>query len=91
MLALGSRREVALALDSRPASSSQRLIWSAGEAKTAMGGLLAQELKLMRGEIDHQQLAAGLEQTRGFEDGRCGIVEKVQHLVQDHCVGGAVG
>ena len=47
-----------------------------------MGGLLAQEFKLMRREIDHEQFATRLEDTRSFGDGRGGIIEEVQHLMQ---------
>ena len=56
-----------------------------------MRGLLAQELKLVRRKVDHQKLTAGLQEPRGFGDGCGRIVEEVQHLVQDDCIGGAVG
>ena len=62
-----------------------------GKAEPPMRRLLAQELKLVRREIHHEQLAARREQTRGFRDRRAGIVEKMQHLVQHHRVSRAVG
>ncbi len=56
-----------------------------------MGRLLAQELELVRREIDHQQFAAGGEQARGFGDRGGRFVEEMQHLMHDHGVGRAVG
>ncbi len=55
-----------------------------------MRRLLAQELKLMRGEVDHQQSAAWGEQARGFGDRGGGIIEEMQHLMQDHRICRAV-
>ena len=55
-----------------------------------MRRLLAQELKLMRGEVDHQQSAAGGEQASGLGDRGGGIIEKMQHLMQDHRICRAV-
>ena len=56
-----------------------------------MRGLLAQEFELMRREVDHEQPAARLEQPCGFRDRGSRVVEEVQHLMQDHGIGGAVG
>src|SRR5262249_41240130 len=56
-----------------------------------MGRLLAQELELMRSEVDHEQSAAWLEQPRGLRNRRSGVVEEVQDLMQDHRVGCAIG
>ena len=56
-----------------------------------MGRLLAQELKLVRREIDDEQPAAGRKQARGLGNRRRRIVEEMQHLMQHHGVGRAVG
>ena len=45
----------------------------------------------MRGEIDDEQPAARRQQARRLSDRRCRIVEEVQHLMQRHGVGRAVG
>ena len=86
---LGLQLAEALHLEPRAFQQAAELI--AGEAEPPMRRLLAQELKLMRREIDHQQLAAGREHARGFGDRRGRIVEEVQHLMQHHRVGGTVG
>ena len=85
------RRKVALPLDAQPELFQPTLELIGGEAEPAMGGLLAQEFELMRREIDHEQPAARLEQPCGFRDRGSRVVEEVQHLMQDHGIGGAIG
>ena len=87
----GARRELAeaLELEARAFEPAAELI--AREAEAAMGRLLAQELELVRREIDHEKLAARLEQPRGFRDRGARIVEEMQHLMQHDGVGGAIG
>ena len=50
--------------------------------------LLAQELEIVRREIDHQQPAAGAQHARGLADRARAIVEEVQHLMDDDDVEG---
>src|SRR6185437_8445244 len=91
-LALGwLRREFAEALELEPGGFQPAAELIAGKAEAPMRRLLAQELELVRREVDHEQLAARPEQTRGFCDRRSRVVEKVQHLMQHDGVGGAVG
>ena len=54
-----------------------------GETEPAMGVLLAQKFEIVRREIDDQQPAAGPQHAHRFADGARGVVEKVQHLVND--------
>ena len=88
---LACRRKVALPLDIQTRLFQPALELIGSKAEPAMGGLLAQEFELMRREVDHQQPAARLEQPRGFGDRGCRVVEEVQHLMQDHGIGRAVG
>ena len=53
-----------------------------------MGVLLAQELEVVRGEIDDQQRAAGPQHAGGLADGARAVVEIVQHLMHEHDVEG---
>ena len=87
----GLGRELAEALELQPRAFEPAAELIRGKAEAPMRRLLAQELELMRREVDHQQFAAGREQPRGFGDRGGRIVEKMQHLMQDHRIGGAVG
>ena len=63
--------------------ASQSPISSCGEAEAAMGMRLAQELELMRREIDDEQPAAGRAARAPPRAGRARrIVEEVQHLMR---------
>ncbi len=73
---------------SRPACSSHCATVSSRKAEPAMGMLLAQELELVRGEIDHQQPALRTQHARGLADRACAVVEIVQDLMHDHEVEG---
>ena len=53
--------------------------------------LLAQELELVRGEIDHQQPARRPQHARRLVDRARAVVEEVQHLVDDDDVEGSFG
>ena len=86
---LGASSLEAFELKPRAFEHSPELIL--GEAEPPMRRLLAQELKLMRGEVDHQQFAAGGEQPRGFGDRCRRVIEEMQHLMQDHRIRRAVG
>ena len=55
-----------------------------------MGVLLAQELEVVRREIDDQQPAAGRQHARRLPDGERRIGQEVQHLMHDDGVGDAV-
>ncbi len=50
--------------------------------------LLAQELQIVRGEIDDQHRAAGTQHAGGLADGSRAVVEIVQHLMHEHDVEG---
>ena len=65
----------------RPRASIHCRIAVVGEAEPAMGVALAQELELMRREVDDEQPAAGAEHPRRLGERPLGIVEVVQHLV----------
>ena len=56
-----------------------------------MGVPLAQELELMRSEVDDQQPAAGTEHPRRLGERPLGIVEVVQHLVDRDDIEGVAG
>ena len=56
-----------------------------------MGRIARAGIRARAGEVDRQQLAAGLERAARLRRSRGRIVEEVQHLVQDDGVGGAVG
>ena len=72
----------------RPGASIHWRIAVVREAEAAMGMALAQELEIVRREIDDQQAAAGPEHPRRLGDRPLGIVEIVQHLVdRDHVEG----
>ena len=60
------------------------------EAEPVVGMLLAQELEVVRGEVDDQQPAAGREHARRLPDGERRIRQEVQHLMHDDGVGDAV-
>jgi hypothetical protein len=62
-----------------------------GKAEAAMGRLITQELQLVRGEVNHEQLASGGEQPRRLGNRGGGIIEKMQDLVQHDGVGHAIG
>ncbi|MNY80397.1 hypothetical protein D3C86_2214150 [compost metagenome] len=49
--------------------------------------LAAQEFEVMRGKINDDHLAAGLEQASRLPQHSARIVEIVQHLVDDHDIG----
>ena len=51
-----------------------------------MGRILAQEFQIVLGEIGDQQPAAGAHHPSGFRHGGTGIVEIMQHLVEQHRV-----
>ena len=53
------------------------------EAEAPMRELVAQEFLVMGGEIDHQEPPARPQRPRGFGERARGIVEEVQHLVDD--------
>ena len=48
-----------------------------------MGVLVAQELEVMRREIDHQQTPARPQHARRLGDRARAVVQKVQHLVDE--------
>ena len=56
-----------------------------------MGVLLAQELEIVRREVDDQQPAARRQHARGLADGERRLGQEVQHLMHDDGVGDAVG
>ena len=53
------------------------------KAEPAMGMLVAQELEIVRREIDHQQPPGRPQHPRRLLDGARAVVEEVQHLVDD--------
>ena len=53
-----------------------------GEAEPAMREIRAQEFEIVRREIRDQKPRAGAHHTRRFGDGRAGIVEIVQDLME---------
>ena len=54
-----------------------------------MGEMLAQRFLVVRREIDDQQTAARTQQARGLGERAAGVVEEVQHLVDDDEIVGA--
>ena len=56
-----------------------------------MGVLVAQELEIVRGEIDDQQAAGGPQHARRRVDRARAVVEEVQHLMDDDGVEGVLG
>ena len=47
----------------------------------AVGVSLAQELELVRGEVDNHHTPAGPKRSRRLDHGTAGVVEVMQHLV----------
>ena len=73
---------------SRPAALIHCVTVSGGKSQAAMGVLLAQELQIVRREIDHQQAAGRRQHARRLADRARAVVEEVQHLMDDDDVEG---
>ena len=71
---------------SRPASARNASTSRIGEAEVAVGVVLAQELVVVLDEVDDDQPAAGPQRARRLADRAGGIVEEMQHLVDDRQV-----
>ena len=73
------------------------LHFAVGKAQAAMGIIVAQEFQLMRREIGDQKPPARRHHPRRFGHRRAGIVEIMQHLMEQHgieaasCVAGGKG
>ena len=72
----GLRRELAEALDLEASAFEPAVELIAGEAEPPMRRLLAQELELMRREIDHEQPAARRQQARSLATAAAGSSRK---------------
>ena len=68
--------ELAEALDLEASAFEPAVELIAGEAEPPMRRLLAQELELMRREIDDEQAAARRQQARSLADGAAGSSRK---------------
>ena len=68
---------------SRPAAVEPLRHGLGREAEPAMGVLVAQELEIVRREIDHQQPPGRPQHPRRLLDRARAVVEEVQHLVDD--------
>ena len=82
----GGTRSERMAVEARLGQIALDLV--GGEAEPAMGELVAQEFLVMGVEVDHCEPPAGRQRPRGFGERPRRIVEKVQHLVDDHEVVG---
>ena len=60
--------------------------FAVGKTQTAMGIILAQEFQPMRREIGDQQPPARRHHPRRFRHRRAGIVQIMQHLMEQHRV-----
>src|SRR5262249_19497598 len=58
------------------------------ETEPAMGILFAEEFKVMGREVDDQEPALRPQHARGLADRAAAVVEKVQHLMDDHDIKG---
>ena len=86
---LGARRDQAhVSTSARPASVKKRGHVVAGEAEPAMGEVFAQGFLVVGGEIDQQQPTARPERARRLAYRARGLVEEVQHLMDDDQVVG---
>jgi hypothetical protein len=56
-----------------------------------MGVLLTQEFEIMRGKIDEHEPTARPQDAAGLGERSFGIVQEVQHLVDDSGIGAIVG
>ena len=89
LLALFGRRELARSACSRaPPRRASPATCSRREAEAAMGLRLAQEFEAVRREIDHEKPPAGRDEAGRLADRARGIVEVVQHLMDDDEVEG---